>query len=161
MRAFIIFLATGAYAGYSPLIPGTFGSLVGVVIYGLLWGLLGEIPPLRPLPVFIYLLSLAALFFSTSWLAEEAEKIFEQKDCRKIVIDEIVGFLVTMSFLPPRVEYIILGFILFRCFDIIKPFPVGTFERKLRGGYAVVADDVMAGVYANIVLQLLRYFNLF
>jgi len=104
---------------------------------------------------------LIALFFLASWLAAKAEKIFEQKDCRKIVIDEIVGFLVTMSFLPPKIGYIILGFILFRCFDIIKPFPVGTFERKLRGGYAVVADDIMAGVYANIILQLLHFFKVF
>jgi phosphatidylglycerophosphatase A len=161
LRAFVVFFATGGYVGYSPLAPGTCGSLVGVGIYGVLWNLLGAVPPLRPLPVSLYLLSLLALFFLASWLAAEAEKIFAQKDCRRIVIDEIVGYLVAVSFLPPRVEYIILGFILFRGFDIIKPFPVGACERRIRGGYAVVADDVMAGVYANIVLQLLRLFKVF
>lgn len=161
MRAFVVFLATGGYVGYSPLAPGTCGSLVGMGIYLLLLSLLGGIPTLRPLPVSLYLLSLLALFFLASWLAAEAERIFAQKDCRRIVIDEIVGYLVAMSFLPPRVEYIILGFVLFRCFDIIKPFPVGTFERRIRGGYAVVADDVMAGIYANIVLQLLHLFKVF
>ncbi len=161
MRAFIVFLATGGYVGYSPLAPGTCGSLVGVGIYLLLRHLLGAVPPLRPLPVSLYLLSLIALFFLASWLAAEAEKVFKQKDCRKIVIDEIVGYLVAMSFLPPQGRYVILGFILFRGFDIIKPFPVGTFERRLRGGYAVVADDIMAGVYTNIVLQLLHLFKIF
>ncbi|UCD85626.1 MAG: phosphatidylglycerophosphatase A [Deltaproteobacteria bacterium] len=161
MRGLIIFLATGGYTGYFPFAPGTVGSLVGVGIYVFLWFLLGEVPPRRIFPVSVYLLSLLALFFLTSWLAAEAERIFEQKDCRKIVIDEIVGYLVTMSFLPPRVEYVILGFICFRFFDILKPYPVGAFERKLGGGYAVVADDVMAGIYANIVLQVLLLFELF
>ena len=81
-----------------------------------------------------------------------AEPVFRKRDSRHIVIDEVAGFLVTMSFLPPTARHMLLGFALFRFFDIVKPFPIRRLE-GLKGGYGVVADDVMAGIYANMVVR--------
>lgn len=90
-----------------------------------------------------------------AYLAREAEVIFGQKDAPCIVIDEVVGLLWTMLYVPATILAVIIGFILFRFFDILKPFPVRLLEDKLPGGYGVVGDDVMAGIYSNLVLQVL------
>jgi len=81
--------------------------------------------------------------------------IFRKKDDPRIVIDEVMGFLITMLWLPKTILFIILGFFLFRFFDILKPFPIRQWERKLKGGIGVVLDDVMAAIYANIILHLI------
>lgn len=88
-------------------------------------------------------------------MSQEAEKIFNKKDAPCIVIDEIAGFQFAMFLVTPTISHIFIGFLLFRFFDIIKPFPVRLCERKFSGGYGVVGDDVMAGIYANISLLLL------
>lgn len=88
-------------------------------------------------------------------MSGEAEKIFNEKDSSRIVIDEIVGFQFTMFLITPTVLHIFLGFLLFRFFDIAKPFPIRLCERKFPGGYGVVGDDIVAGIYANIFLLLL------
>ena len=87
-------------------------------------------------------------------MSGEAEKIFNEKDSSRIVIDEIVGFQFAMFLVTPTALHVFLGFLLFRFFDIAKPFPVRLCERKLPGGYGVVGDDIVAGVYANIFLLL-------
>ena len=92
------------------------------------------------------------------YLSQRAEKIFDEKDSPHIVIDEIIGLLYAMFLVTPTILHIFLGFILFRFFDIAKCFPAGYFERRLPGGYGVVADDIVAGIYSNVVLLFLIKF---
>lgn len=143
-------LATGFGSGYSPWIPGTAGSLVAVIIY------LG----LHHLSWWQYAITLLGITALAFWSADIAESQFREKDCRKIVIDEIDGYLFTMFLVPFAVKYIIIGFILFRILDIIKPYPIQVLH-KLSGGLGIVADDVGAGIYANLLLQLGIKFKLF
>ncbi|MFH1673266.1 MAG: phosphatidylglycerophosphatase A [Pseudomonadota bacterium] len=144
----IVLLATGCYVGYIPFAPGTFGSLIGIP---LVWCLSKLAPSLS---VFVILLFIPFSF----WIAGEAEKIFNKKDSGCIVIDEIAGMLVTFFLIPWSAQNILIGFVLFRIFDIAKPFPIGLIDRKLKGGPGVVMDDIMAGVYANAVLRLVLLF---
>jgi phosphatidylglycerophosphatase A len=148
MKRFILLLATGFGVGYSPVAPGTLGTLVALPIYYFL----SEIP--SPL----YEITLVGFFFLSVWISENAERFFGQKDDQRIVIDEIIGFLITMLWVPKTVPFIIIGFFLFRFFDILKPFPIRRLERKFRGGFGVVLDDVAAGIYANIILHLVYLF---
>lgn len=145
MNYFIIVLASGFGAGYSPIAPGTFGTLVAIPIYLVL----------SRIPFPIYELTLLTFFFLSSWISDRAQNYWGRKDHPRIVIDEILGFLVTMLWVPKTPLLIILGFFLFRFFDIVKPPPLRLAE-KVKGGYGVVLDDVLAGVYANIVLQLVN-----
>jgi phosphatidylglycerophosphatase A len=92
------------------------------------------------------------------WLAGEAEKVFEEKDSGLIVIDEMVGVLVTLLFIPWGIKSVVVGFFLFRLMDIVKPFPIRRLERSLPGGWGVVGDDVLAGVYANVALRVVMAF---
>jgi phosphatidylglycerophosphatase A len=147
VKRVIILLATGCYVGYSPLIPGTTGTLAAIPLYLL-------ISRLSPL---YYLAILLGSSYIASWAADEAEVIFQAKDCRHIVIDEMVGFMVAMFMVPPTLRNILLGFFLFRAFDIIKPFPIRVLEERVRGGYGVVLDDIVAGVYANLIIHVLRF----
>lgn len=144
MNYLILLLASGFGAGFSPIIPGTVGTLVAIPIYYFL----SEIP--SPL----YELTLIALLFLSSWIADHAEISWHKKDDRRIVIDEMMGFLVTMLWVPKTAFSIILGFFLFRIFDVIKPPPIRRLE-KVKGGLGVVLDDVLAGVYANILLRII------
>jgi len=148
MRRFILFLATGFGVGYSRIAPGTLGTLVAIPIYYFL----SEIP--SPL----YEITLVGFFFLSVWVSENAERFFGKKDDQRIVIDEIIGFLITMLWIPKTMPFVIIGFFLFRFFDILKPFPIRRLEKGLKGGYGVVLDDVLAGVYANIILHLVYLF---
>jgi len=148
MKHFILLLATGFGVGYSPITPGTLGTLVAIPIYYFL----SEIPS----PV--YEITLIAFFFLSVWISANAETYYHKKDDQRIVIDEIMGFLITMLWIPKTAHFIIIGFFLFRFFDILKPFPIRRMERKLKGGFGVVLDDVLAGVYANIILHLIHLF---
>lgn len=146
---FIIIAATGFGSGYAPVAPGTAGTLVGILFYLVL----------SPASLPLYLLSTVALTGLAIYLAQEAEGIFGKKDASPIVIDEIIGLLWTMVAIPCTVLGIIAGFICFRLLDIVKPFPARTIQDRLPGGYGVVGDDVMAGIYANLILQVLRAFS--
>jgi phosphatidylglycerophosphatase A len=145
MKHFILLLATGFGVGYSPVAPGTLGTLVAILIYYFL----SEISP--PL----YEITLIGFFFLSVWVSENAERFFRKKDDQRIVIDEIIGFLTTMLWVPKTIRFVIIGFFLFRFFDILKPFPIRRLEKGFKGGFGVVLDDVVAGVYANIVLRLI------
>ena len=145
MKHFILLLATGFGVGYSPIAPGTLGTLVAILIYYFL----SEISP--PL----YEITLIGFFFLSVWVSENAERFFRKKDDQRIVIDEIIGFLTTMLWVPKTIRFVIIGFFLFRFFDILKPFPIRRLEKGFKGGFGVVLDDVLAGVYANIVLRLI------
>lgn len=145
----VIFLATGAYSGLSPFAPGTAGTLAAIPVY-LLFYQLGDLA---------YLLLFLALLPLSFTISARAEKLFGAKDSGMIVIDEIAGYLVTMFMIPLSVEYIVIGFFLFRFFDITKIYPASAAE-KMGGGPGVVMDDVVAGVYANLSLRLLIFSGL-
>jgi len=149
MRKLILFLATGFYSGYSPIAPGTAGSVVGLV---LAWGVTVPLERRSPLAA---LALIAALFAVGCWLSGRAEELLDQHDSSHIVIDEIVGMALTM-YLCPAASWMAFGagFPLFRVFDILKPEPAGFVDRRMRGGVAVMLDDVVAAVYANLVLHL-------
>ena len=149
MDRFIIWLASGFYSGYFPLAPGTAGTIVGILVYFLF----------SSFPASIYLLSLAAVFFLTWWASERAEVIFARRDDPRIVIDEVVGYLITMVLLPCTLTTVIGGFLFFRIFDIIKIPPAGFIERRISGGLAVVLDDAVAGIYANLLLHAITHWR--
>ncbi len=136
MKYFILILATGFGVGYSPVAPGTLGTLVAIPIYYFLSNISSP----------IYEVTLIGFFFLSVWISENAEIDFGKKDDQRIVIDEIMGFLITMLWVPKTAVLIVIGFLLFRFFDILKPFPIRRLEKKLKGGYGVVLDDVMAGI---------------
>lgn len=146
VRIILIFLASGAGSGFLPYAPGTFGSLVGMLVYFLF------IPFSPPL----YFLTTATIFFLAVWVAGLAEVIFCEKDSPKIVIDEVAGYLISLSFLSPTYFNILGGFLFFRLFDIIKPIPINLIHRRLSGGWAVALDDALAGLYVNSLLQLIN-----
>lgn len=148
MNLFIKLLATWWGSGYAPVASGTFGTLAAIPFYLVLARL--------SLP--LYLLTLTAFFFLACWVSGRAELIFNEKDSGKIVIDEVVGYLMTMTAIPFDWRYVIAGFFLFRLFDIVKPPPASWFDRTMKNGYGVVLDDVAAGVYAWLCLLLLTRF---
>ncbi len=140
--------ATGLGSGLSPLAPGTAGTLVGIPVYMVF----------SRFPWPLYLLSVIAFSLFAVYVSQEADRIYNEKDPPRIVIDEIAGFQVTMFLVAPTVWHILLGFIIFRIFDIIKPFPIRLCERSFPGGYGVVGDDIVAGIYGNVILLLLIRF---
>lgn len=142
MNYFIVILATGFGAGYSPIAPGTLGTLLAIPIYYFLSEMSSP----------LYELTLITFFFLSSWISERAEKYLGKRDDPRIVIDEMMGFFITMLWVTKTPFSILVGFILFRFFDILKPFPIRRFE-KVRGGFGVVLDDVMAGIFANVILR--------
>lgn len=144
----ITLFSTGLYTGYFPIAPATFSTLtLGVVSYRLL----------SYLHVYLYGLITLILFFLAVWLSDESERIFGKTDCRYIVIDELVGFLITMFLLPFNWMNLVLGFLFFRFFDIVKPPPANYFNNRKKGGLDVVLDDAIAGIYANLLLQVLYH----
>jgi len=146
----ITFLATGFGSGLAPFAPGTAGTLVGILIC----------LPLIPLPWILRLLLVLALLALSFYVSDQAEKIYKRKDDQRIVIDEIIGFQITMLPVEINVLSICAGFVLFRIFDIWKPFPVRNMQ-GFPGGWGIVADDVAAGIYAGMVLWLLTYWRIF
>lgn len=139
-----MFIATGAGSGYLPKAPGTWGSLVGV----LLWFLASRLEPSS------YLAVVAVLFVIGVFSAGAVEKIVDRPDPSIVVIDEIVGQMIALSLAPVHPAAALAGFVLFRFFDILKPFPIGWIDRHLHGGLGVMLDDVVAGLYALLVLHL-------
>ena len=146
----IMFISTGCYSGYLPIAPGTWGSLVGLVLFFLLHNL--STP--------VYLAVTAAIFLIGIFAAGETEKIMDRKDPGLVVIDEIAGMLVTMIAAPAAPLIMVLGFILFRIFDILKPFPIRLIDQRIHGGLGIMLDDIVAGLYSLIILQLVIRFIL-
>jgi phosphatidylglycerophosphatase A len=93
------------------------------------------------------------------WAYGWAEIILQERDSPKIVIDEVVGYLTAMAFLPRTLTTVVGGFLFFRAFDIIKPYPIGFIDRNMKGGFAVVLDDVVAGVFVNFFLRAIQYWH--
>lgn len=149
MRWLMLALATGLGTGFSPVASGTVGTLGGVALF---WFMA---PPHSSWRAYI----LASLVFI--WMAvlvsSVAEGIYRKKDDGRIVIDEVVGFLVTMLFAPHTWKAVALGFVLFRIFDVLKPPPARKLQ-ELRAGVGIVIDDLVAGVYACVCLHGVLYF---
>jgi phosphatidylglycerophosphatase A len=143
-----VFICTFGYIGYFPFAPGTVGSAAGLVVYWLVHSSTSVVPELAVILV---------ICIAGVWSGTVAERVFGTTDPGAGVIDEVAGMLVTLVGLPFDAWTIGIGFFLFRLFDVIKPFPAGRFER-LPGGLGMVADDVMAGVYANLALRALFWF---
>jgi len=139
-----VFVATVAYCGYFPFAPGTVGSAAGLIVYSLVWW-----SHSRPLEVAL----IVALFAVGVWAASAAERHFGGTDPGPVVIDAVVGMLITLAFIPAGPAVAIAGFFLFRFFDVVKPYPADRLE-QLHGGLGVMADDAMAAVYANLSLRL-------
>lgn len=140
----VLFLATGFYSGYSPVAPGTAGSVVGAAAYFLL----------LPLGWPIYVAVTLAVTILGIWVSGRAETLFGQKDSKHIVIDEIAGQLIALFMAPPVWWAVLAGFGLFRLFDITKVWPVSAFE-KFKGGAGVMLDDVAAGLLALAALHII------
>ncbi|MCB4792405.1 MAG: phosphatidylglycerophosphatase A [Elusimicrobia bacterium] len=141
MKILIKFLSTGFFIGYFPLIPGTLGTFASAFIY---WQLL-------PKNNILFLLITLVMVAVSVPVCTKAEVVFGKKDEKRIIIDEIAGFWVSMLLLPRSSGVLFAGIVLFRLFDIYKPF----FIKKVQvwnGGLGVVADDVFAGLFTNIIL---------
>ena len=145
----VLFVATGFFIGSVPVAPGTFGSLIGLPVCFLL-SRLNFLQSLICILVFI--------LFAIG-IASAAEKILNQKDPGQIVIDEIAGLMVALAGLPFNLKTVLAGFIIFRVFDILKPFPIRILEKRVGGGSGIVLDDVLAGVYGNLIIRLAIYFT--
>ena len=140
-------LALGFGTGLSPLVPGTAGTMLAVLFY----------LPMRALPLEIYLGVVIVMFAAGVWLCARTSAALGIHDPRAIVWDEIVGYLVTMTAAPAGWSWIGLGFVLFRLFDICKPFPVGWVDRKVAGGLGIMLDDLAAALYCLVIMQLISY----
>jgi phosphatidylglycerophosphatase A len=147
MKRVALGLATVAGAGYFPVAPGTIGSAVGTVLY--LWVCQWSLAQQTTLIV--------AIAVAGTWAAGIAEDHFGRSDPGQVVIDEVLGQLVTLFAIRPSLTVALLGFFLFRALDIVKPWPARQFERLPRG-LGIMADDAMAGVYGNLLVRLFQLF---
>lgn len=147
MTRLAVFIATVGYCGYFPFAPGTVGSAAGLLFYVLVWWTGSPI---------VEVAMIAGLFVAGVWAGTTAERYFGGVDPGPIVMDEVVGMLITLAFIPVGWSGALVGFVLFRIFDVIKPFPAGRLE-ALHGGLGVMADDAMAAVYANLSLRLVLW----
>jgi phosphatidylglycerophosphatase A len=138
-------LAFGFGAGCSPKAPGTMGTLIGVVIY----------LPLSRLPLTAYLAALVVVVLAGVWLCDKASRDLGVHDHPGIVWDEIAGYLLTMVAAPAGWPWILVGFVLFRLFDIWKPWPISWLDRRIGGGFGIMLDDLVAGAFAALCMQLL------
>jgi phosphatidylglycerophosphatase A len=142
-------LATSSvfFIGYLPLVPGTFGSIAGVVLFYLLRGS-------TFITYFLFIFGIITLGLIT---CGRTAKLLNKKDPGCIVIDEVAGMLIALSFMPHDFKLVFLGFIFFRILDTLKPFPAGCLQNK-PGAVGIIGDDLVAGIYANIVLQIILKF---
>jgi phosphatidylglycerophosphatase A len=143
MRRLIKFTTSFFYLGHSPLMPGTLGSLAGLLIYFVVKG---------SLPVYIF--SVLFLFILGMMFSSEAERIYKRKDAQMIVIDEACGMMLSLLFIPYNFWIMFLGFLLFRLFDILKPPPARAIE-KFSGAFGIMFDDIIAAIYTNFILQVI------
>ncbi len=141
----IHFLAFGLGSGASPWAPGTVGTLAAVP----LWYLLAQ------LPMITSLLIVLAAFAVGCWLCQRTSDDLGVHDHGGIVWDEFVGFWVTMIAVPVAPLWAVLGFVLFRVFDILKPWPIRWIDKRVEGGFGIMLDDLIAGVFAAVILQII------
>ncbi|MGE0883897.1 MAG: phosphatidylglycerophosphatase A [Blastocatellales bacterium] len=157
-----VVIATGGGAGFAPIAPGTWGSLVGLlIVYGLIAAFKANVVLLQNLLIVVSVF----LAWIGIWAGTRAESVFGKKDSGQIVIDEVCGQVITFVFIAPFLAtlgeswrwWMIPGFLLFRAFDIFKPFPINGLQ-SLTGGVGVMMDDIIAGIYAAALMSLALYF---
>lgn len=141
------FIAFGFGSGAVPFAPGTFGTLMAIPFY----------LAMQSLSNALYLFWVTIITIASMWLCDKVTKEIHVHDHSGMCLDEIVGYLVTMYAAPHGLIWIILGFALFRLFDIWKPWPIGYIDEHVSGGIGIILDDVLAGVYSFIVLQILAF----
>ena len=144
----VLWLAFGFGSGLSPKAPGTMGTLAAIPLYLLL----------AKLPLMGYALVVLVSFIVGCWLCGEAAKRLGVHDFGGIVWDEFVGYWITMFAAPAGWLWVAVGFVLFRVFDIWKPWPIRIADQQVHGGLGIMLDDVLAGIYAGLALQALAYF---
>lgn len=142
-------LALGFGSGLAPKAPGTFGTVIGVLLYFLL--------TLVSLPLVSYLAVTAVLFVAGIWICAYTASALGVHDHPAIVWDEVVGYLITMIAAPAGAWWPLIGFALFRLFDIWKPWPIRWFDHKVAGGLGIMVDDALAGLYAALAIQVIAY----
>ena len=143
---FIQLFGTGFYSGFFPFASGTFGSLVALIVF-----------LFSSFHLWYNLLALILIFYWIGVYTAKKIEILVGQDPSIVVIDEFVGMWISLLFIPISATSIIIGFILFRIFDILKPFPANYFNNRT-GGNAIMLDDVIAGIYANLILQVVFIF---
>jgi phosphatidylglycerophosphatase A len=142
-----LFVATCGYIGYVPVAPGTFGSAAGLVLFALIrWS--GSVA--------IELGAIALLLALGVWSGNLAEKHFDRVDPAPVVLDEVAGMLITLALIPVTLSGALVGFFIFRLFDVLKPWPANRLE-ALPGGLGMMADDAMAAVYGNLAMRILVF----
>lgn len=144
-RDLAFWLATGLGSGLAPKAPGTFGSLAALLPWLLL----------RELPAWAYLLVVATTFLIGVWACSRLIEQLGSEDPGMAVIDEWVGLWLTLFLVPAHWAWVLTGLLLFRLFDILKPWPIGWLDRRLHGGFGAMADDAAAGLAGLVVLQTL------
>ncbi len=149
MKNLIIIISTFFYTGYFPFAPGTFATICFLPLYYFLF---------KDLHPVIYLILTIILYFAGVITSSYAAVIFNKKDPGKVVIDEVVGFLITMLFIPFTIKRMIAGFFIARILDIVKPFPARQLE-VLKAGNGIMIDDAISGIYGNIILWILIFFK--
>ena len=143
MNQLALLVASFGYVGFFPVAPGTAGSLAALALFAFVrW---------VGVPAF-ELGMIGAVLVLGIWSANGAERALGRKDPGQVVIDEVLGMLITLALLPVSLTGVFVGFLLFRFFDVVKPYPAGRLEH-LPGGYGIMLDDAMAGVYAYLVLR--------
>lgn len=141
------FLAFGFGSGLAPVAPGTFGTLMAVLLYLLM----------MQLSLTLYLLIVVAVCIAGVWLCDKSSKLLGVHDHGGIVWDEFAGFFITMIAAPKGWLWIVIGFALFRLFDIWKPWPISLLDENIEGGLGIMVDDIVAGIYALICMQIILY----
>ncbi len=141
------FLAFGLGSGLSPKAPGTCGTLAAIPLYLCV----------AQLPVWAYFMVMIMLFLLGTYVSEYVSKALGVDDYKGIVIDEVLGYFITMFLVPLSFGSICMGFLLFRFFDILKPFPIRYLDEKIKGGLGVMLDDVLAGLMAFILMLSLHF----
>ena len=150
MRDPVHFLAFGFGSGCSPWAPGTFGTVVAIPIYLLL----------NTTPLWLYLSVTLIMLLAGIWLCDKTTRKLGVHDHKGIVWDEIVGYLITMIAAPKGWLWVIIGFVLFRLFDILKPWPISVADKQIKGGFGIMIDDVLAGIAAFVILHIIAYYSI-
>ena len=145
-----LFLATGFGIGLIPVAPGTFGSILGIVLFLVLTHL--------NLPIFWLSLLILILYFFSYLAVQSTLNAVKRSDPGEIVIDEVLGMMLVMMTIPLDPKWIFLAFILFRIFDIFMPWPINQVDSKLKNALGVMLDDFIAALYAGVIVLVIRFF---
>ena len=144
MKNLSVFVASVGYVGFFPFAPGTAGSLAALALFAVIRWI--NVPAVE-------LGAIVAVFAIGVWAASGTEVALGRKDPGVVVIDEVLGMLITLALLPVSIPGVALGFLFFRIFDVVKPYPAAQLEH-LHGGLGIMADDAVAGLYSHLLLRL-------